>query len=500
METIRMVSAATVIVVECLLIESSIHQSRNRRRISATMFCVATPIDQNFVSATLDEEALATVRNQCGFAPNVDIFKTALDRPEIFMQFSPMKGTEKHMEDLQHMLPAQVQRSQDIPKTVVYVDKVIDVNRTCERIRRWMVALGYPPEARDWVQPMAAPMAEDDKKHIQDAFKRRSENCPCPRILICTDASYGLGVDHPDIQRVYIWMLSSSIAKIYQRLGRANRCGEGLAHFIFLFPRWCKGIRSGKDMLSPLDMEKSNVEDANPGSHRTLDEQGDLTETEEPKSKKKLPKAEDRRRDMSRGIWGLINPTLEQGSGCHRETGLKFFNDVELNDTTPSTFEQNRPNPCCSACHPDRQISIDPPAKLNRKRMKDKPRRLWLRRELEEWRKRKAIEVLECSFLRFIPSLVMPNAVLKILETWGHLVSDNQDLIRELGDIWGTLPKYSAEILEILKRGQSLDINSDEIVTEIRRDKSNADAKKAGTLPSIIWLWQNMRSEELDGC
>lgn len=331
---------------------------------------------------------------------------------------------------------------------------------------------------------MSAPMAANNKKRIQNAFKKRSENCLYSRILICADA-YGLGVDNPDIQRVYIWMLLSSIAKIYQRLDRANRCDEGLAHFIFLFPKWCEEIRSEKDALRQSQTEKSITKSTDAETRQINGEQDDLTEMKKSKSRKKMPKAENRRHDMPRDIWGLINSTLEKGCGCHREAGLRFFNDVELNDTTPSTFEKNRPNPCCSTCHPDKQISTVPHEMLNSKREKNKLKRLWFRRQLEEWRKNKAADVLGTSFLQFTPSLIMPNVVLKTLDTWGHVITNEDDLKRELGDTWGALPKYSAEILEILERGQALDKNSDEILIEIRKDKTEAAAKKAGTLPAV---------------
>lgn len=88
------------------------------------------------VSITLNKETLANVKKQCNFAQNVKIFKISLDRSKIFLQFSLMRHIEKHIKDLQHMLPVQVQRPQDISKMVVYVNKIRDVNRTCERIRR----------------------------------------------------------------------------------------------------------------------------------------------------------------------------------------------------------------------------------------------------------------------------------------------------------------------------------------------------------------------------
>ncbi len=50
------------------------------------------------------------------------------------MQFSFIKYTKKYIENLQHILSIQVKRFQDISKTIVYIDKIIDINKICKRI------------------------------------------------------------------------------------------------------------------------------------------------------------------------------------------------------------------------------------------------------------------------------------------------------------------------------------------------------------------------------
>ena len=99
------------------------------------------------MSATLNVETLNNVRRQCEFTRNTSVIKTPLDRSEIYLQFSQMKYPLEDTKDLQHILPRQVEKPQDIPKTIVYVDKVELVNVICENMRQWIERLDYPKEA-----------------------------------------------------------------------------------------------------------------------------------------------------------------------------------------------------------------------------------------------------------------------------------------------------------------------------------------------------------------
>ncbi len=51
-----------------------------------------------------------------------------------------------------------------------------------------------------------------------------------------------------------------------------------------------------------------------------------------------------------------------------------------------------------------------------------------------------------------------------------------------MSNTWDILSKYSAKILDILKRDQTLNKNSDKILTKIKKDKNETNAKKAKTL------------------
>jgi len=86
------------------------------------------------MSITLDNETLKNVKKQYEFASNIRIFKISLNRSKIYMQFNFIKYIKKHIKNLQYILLTQVKKSQNISKTIVYINKIINVNKMCERI------------------------------------------------------------------------------------------------------------------------------------------------------------------------------------------------------------------------------------------------------------------------------------------------------------------------------------------------------------------------------
>jgi len=84
----------------------------------------------------LNNKTLKNVKKQCEFASNVRIFKISLNKLKIYMQFSLIKYIKKYVKNLQYILLTQVKRFQNILKIVVYINKIIDVNKTYEHIRQ----------------------------------------------------------------------------------------------------------------------------------------------------------------------------------------------------------------------------------------------------------------------------------------------------------------------------------------------------------------------------
>ncbi len=58
-----------------------------------------------------NNKTLKNVKKQCKFVSNMRIFKTFLNRLEIYMQFNLIKYTKKYIKNLQYILLTQVKRS-----------------------------------------------------------------------------------------------------------------------------------------------------------------------------------------------------------------------------------------------------------------------------------------------------------------------------------------------------------------------------------------------------
>lgn len=119
---------------------------------------------------------MATVRERCG--PNGDcrVIKTSLDRPEIYIQVSPLQKAASTMLDLQWVLPLQVHSVYDIPKTIIFFDSIKLVSQACELLKVWMKQLSYPVSGAQLVAPFFSDMATGDKRRIATKFRLPSED------------------------------------------------------------------------------------------------------------------------------------------------------------------------------------------------------------------------------------------------------------------------------------------------------------------------------------
>ena len=416
-------------------------------------------------SATLDPRTLESVKDRCGFDNESTVIQTALDRPEIYIQTSSLQRPMNSMIDLQHLLPTRAESPFDIPKTIIFMDSISSIKKACALMKVWMNQLSYPIEAASWVAPFFSDMATQDKERIAARFEMPSNQCKFPRILIATDA-YGLGIDNPDVMRVTQWLLPSSMAKLYQRLGRALRCGRGQAHFTLLHPSWCMGPRSGSKM-DEQDGYDAGIEIESKASKRRINQ-----------------KDADRRRDMPPGLWEIINVPSD---GCVRGIGLNFFNDKVY-----PTSAYVKPQPCCSICDPSFQTSTAANEMLNRTAERDSSRRPWFTVKLREWREAKAQEKFPNSHMRYFPSLIMPDEVLNSLTTWADQIVDEPTMRRWIGNTWTGIRPYGAELLEILKRGQAMRLDEGDMFEEWKRHN---DIKRK-RLPSLTCNSASIEFEE----
>jgi hypothetical protein len=81
------------------------------------------------MTATLPDATLRAVRKGVGFSDKVEVLRTPIDRPEIFIGIDTFQYAQNSFEDLFFLLPQECTKAQDIPKTVVYFDSIPELLR-----------------------------------------------------------------------------------------------------------------------------------------------------------------------------------------------------------------------------------------------------------------------------------------------------------------------------------------------------------------------------------
>lgn len=389
------------------------------------------------VSATIDTTILATVLDRCGFQANTRIIRTSLDRPEIFLQASSLQYSAQSMLDLQFLLPPTVNSAQSIPKTVIFMDLVASIRQAVHLFQKWMRQLNYPSSASNWVSPFFSDMADSDKTRVSQEFERLSPLCERPRILIATDA-YGLGIDNPDIERVVQWLHPASMARLFQRLGRAVRSGQRDGNFVLLFQPWCIGPRG-----EGADREDEELESFQQGS--------------------KGRKLEEQRQKLPFGIWQFINPPYDS---CLRKVGLRYFNDPFID-----SIEYRNSLRCCSKCHPHQQLSTDTIIQSPSGQGRDGSKRSWYLQKIEAWRKTKAEDLFQGLYFEKFPSLILPDSIVDQMILDSERITDKHKLKECIGSSWGQIEQFSTELLNIFQYGQQTPIDQGELFEVWKREQ-----------------------------
>src|SRR4051794_16349592 len=95
------------------------------------------------------------------------------------------------------------QRCQRIPKTMVYMEYITDIELAEHFLINRLVAIGISMKvASDTIKCYHSELAEDDKRAISTQFARRDSDClmDCSkhRIILAIDAM-GMGINNPDM-------------------------------------------------------------------------------------------------------------------------------------------------------------------------------------------------------------------------------------------------------------------------------------------------------------
>ncbi|KAI9845966.1 MAG: hypothetical protein M1837_004372 [Sclerophora amabilis] len=337
---------------------------------------------------------LEQVKASAGFSDPKEI-KTTVNRPDIRLTIRTMQHSACSFKDLWPflLLPAP-----EIPKTIIYFERIDDIRQAVENLRRRLQSLDRSAKGVEVVCAFHSLLALSDKKRILQEFRKPDS---AHRIVMATDA-LGMGIDNPNIGRVINWKLpKGSVSSLYQRAGRAAHAADVSGELIWLVESWCYGAKTQDDL--PLSQTQSRRGTLSHLSQSFLvadieessgNESVSSTGSADSRRRKSRKTAADRRKDMTSILYGLINNGI-----CLRKTILAFFNEVLTDEEPPRAG-------CCSVCKPDRLpwcpesfIEDNPngPSSIQSKKLGYTPayRQKAARKALLDWRARVAATILE---------------------------------------------------------------------------------------------------------
>lgn len=441
-------------------------------------------------SATLDKASVTSVKTNIGFTSDVEIMRTSIDRPEVYIAMQQLQCPMTTFQDLEWILPRALSSPYQLAKTIIYIDTTSSILRALSIIRGWMKKLDYPPWAYNLVQPYYSAIAENDKARISTAFMHatpdfqaavaHSQAAPnakmfgCCRILLATDA-YGVGIDNGDIDLVVQWTLPNSLANFYQRAGRPARRSGRTGTFLLLYEEWNVGPVD-IDIIKPADAHESDSQGTNLrfALNAEADEQALSDSQEEPKSLDEIgsdseqtpdsrqtqnaqdesgkepdarntsvtPKAvggkarivqnKIRRKKLPLELYTLVNTR-----NCLRLYILGFFDDTTYSES------QARPEKCCSNCDPIYSPYKPPQLPVAKRPSADNINKWWRRDALEQWRQARA------SQLDMPASIVLSEENMINLARYGSTLQNFEDVEALIGNI-PELEGFHQELLDIL--------------------------------------------------
>lgn len=412
-------------------------------------------------SATLSPVVREEIKRSCNFRENFSLIETSIDREEIFIGVYAMQRARNSFLDLSGILPDIAVTGIEIPKTVIFIDSISEIQALRRTILNWMRKLGYPAKKyQRWVKTYFASMAKASKKSIAADFGILDEAkeglvSPSCRILIATTA-YGLGIDNPDIEQVILWGLPRSVADALQRLGRAMRIGTRQAVGRIFVPKWCIGPRTVDGGKSRSLLSQSQLVDD--PDNVPADEDGDLSDgigvmddqdayvVEATTGDKVKLTARARREQMDAALYRLVNIPSEE---CVRVMMLQ-----EMGDTTYPLKE--KPKVCCSACQPDKyKLEVNEsllPVKIPRSNV----HLFFAEARLIEWRTAQIASEPNDSIYRLVPATFMPDEVIKTLALRWKLIkeeppSESLEHVREACQCWAECEEYMNAIQTFMR-------------------------------------------------
>lgn len=330
---------------------------------------------------------------------------------------------------------ASRRRCQRIPKTVIYMEKIKDIEFARQRLISWLVQTGCSKAAAaDAIKVYHGELADFDKEAISNEFSKPDcddlNKCSRHRIILATDAM-GMGIDNPDIKRVVQYRLPDSINVLWQRAGRVARSAEATGEFIWLVDSWCFGPM--EEQFEQMSKEPEEDENISSSEYSAPARQ----------SRGKVAAFEAKRRsNLPRGFWELINK-----KSCLRRTFLKFLGENLDNFQSPQ-------GSCCSRCSVSSSTAHQPQVlyKVPYVQSGAKITKV-VREDLLAWRASKAPSQFKGSLFSN-PSILMPDSIVTIISRAADSIVDISSLAELSSHKWAFFETFGLEVLQIVERAK----------------------------------------------
>jgi superfamily II DNA helicase RecQ len=405
-------------------------------------------------SATLDQATLETVKQGCGFLPDVKVQRTSINRPELVLRLGKIpKNKRRAFTALRFLFkegevvgPVRETAHLNIPKTVVFFDTKNEIYWALGKCREWLEKSDKhrytPRQIQCTIRVFHRTTAQHDKEATIAEFRQLAMESSV-RIIFATEA-LGIGVNIPDIRRVVQYGIPRGYhpAVPWQRGGRGSRDGQD-GEIILLVDEWAFGPRdeaaaqkyarqSKGQGLRQETFAKDVAEEPNEDpAKETLEQEQRANGFSDKERRERLP-----------AFWyNIINARL-----CLRKPFLDFFEEPKDGDN-PTRKER-----CCSHCNPDFAMEdfdqyylyqeIGPSYNKKRKLIAE---------DLEKWAWSKCHDFRRKDKSMPNPSCILTKNQRVVLAQYAHQILTKEDLLGRLGS-WDWYDQFGQSLYEELRK------------------------------------------------
>jgi hypothetical protein len=227
------------------------------------------------LSATFPNHIIHYVVRIMGMPTPTHIITVDGRRPNINVIVSPqLPGSIKQLHDI---IPEGIKYVKDIPKTLIFVDTVLQARTIARSMRRylWSQFTGEDPihqcKTAKVIRSYYSCLSKVHKDETLESFRNSTT-----RITIATDA-FSLGVDIADIDKVIQWGVDDTLdlCTLVQRIGRAARKQESQGVAV---------IYASRKLIDPIPREweeawTTSLDDQNSTAAAELEPEDDEWET-----------------------------------------------------------------------------------------------------------------------------------------------------------------------------------------------------------------------------